>query len=116
MYYRDEAARITKANMQVAAASERKLSRVRTAVLQVCAVVRLRLFICGGCGQVKAGTWHGHSSAAGVCCCKTAPFCCRVCVVSERELASVRTAVLQACADARLCLFIKQASLQVSMS
>jgi hypothetical protein len=39
MYYRDEAARITKANTQVAAASERELARVRTAVLQVCVCV-----------------------------------------------------------------------------
>lgn len=35
MYYRDEAARLTKANIQVASASERELARVRTAVLQV---------------------------------------------------------------------------------
>eukprot|EP00983_Pelagomonas_calceolata_P089537 1157322-Pelagomonas_calceolata.AAC.6 len=35
MFYRDEAARITKANTQVAAASERELARVRTAILQV---------------------------------------------------------------------------------
>eukprot|EP00200_Dunaliella_tertiolecta_P007936 CAMPEP_0202376530 /NCGR_PEP_ID=MMETSP1127-20130417/7007_1 /ASSEMBLY_ACC=CAM_ASM_000462 /TAXON_ID=3047 /ORGANISM="Dunaliella tertiolecta, Strain CCMP1320" /LENGTH=841 /DNA_ID=CAMNT_0048974333 /DNA_START=163 /DNA_END=2685 /DNA_ORIENTATION=- len=35
MFYRDEAARITKANTQVAAASERELARVRTAILQL---------------------------------------------------------------------------------